>query len=114
MARVSIDDFFAHELHENPWSTETQEVFEMASQAFSQEVEVLAKERAEIGAYLHQARQSHRYSQKELSAITSIDQAEISKIERGLSNPTLDTLLKLAKALGVSLMGIPQSEVKPA
>lgn len=114
MARVSLDDFFAQELRENPWSDETQEVFDLASQAFSQEVEILAKERAEIGAYLHQARQSHRYSQKELSAITSIDQAEISRIERGLSNPTLDTLLKLAKALGVSLVGVPRTELKPA
>lgn len=113
MARVSLDDFFAQELRENPWSEETHEVFQRASQAFSQEVAVLAKERAEIGAYLHQARKSHHYSQEKLSAITSIDQAEISRIERGLSNPTLDTLLKLAKALGVSLLGVPRSEVQP-
>ena len=42
-------------------------------------------------------------SQKELSNLTGIDQSDISKIERGLSNPSISTLERIAKALGGNL-----------
>ena len=42
-------------------------------------------------------------SQKQLSAITGIDQSDISKIERGIANPSVATLERIAKALGGQL-----------
>jgi len=42
-------------------------------------------------------------TQKQLSSLTGIDQADISKIERGLSNPTLKLLQKLANGLGMTI-----------
>mgnify|MGYP002625641575 CR=1 FL=1 len=42
-------------------------------------------------------------SQKELSARSGIDQSDISKIERGIANPSVATLERIAKALGGSL-----------
>ena len=43
-------------------------------------------------------------SQKELADLTGIDQSDISKIERGASNPTLGTLERIANALGGKLV----------
>ena len=42
-------------------------------------------------------------SQKELAALTGIDQSDISKIERGTANPSIATLERIAKALGGTL-----------
>jgi DNA-binding XRE family transcriptional regulator len=42
-------------------------------------------------------------SQKELAERCGIDQSDISKIERGIANPTVDTLERIAKALGLKL-----------
>lgn len=39
-------------------------------------------------------------SQKQLAALTGIDQSDISKIERGMANPSVATLERIAKALG--------------
>ena len=42
-------------------------------------------------------------SQKQLAAATGIDQSDISKIERGVANPSVSTLERIAKALGGQL-----------
>ena len=42
-------------------------------------------------------------TQKELAEITKIHQAEISKIERGIGNPSIKTLERIAKGLGLNL-----------
>jgi len=42
-------------------------------------------------------------SQEELSIRSGIDQSDISKIERGLSNPSVKTLDRIAKALDLKL-----------
>ena len=49
------------------------------------------------------ARANAGLSQTELSAATGIDQSDISKIERGVANPSINTLNRLAKALGMEL-----------
>ena len=45
------------------------------------------------------ARKEKNLTQKELSQLTGITQADLSKIENGNANPSLSTLLKLAKGL---------------
>jgi len=42
-------------------------------------------------------------TQKELAASSGIDQSDISKIERGIANPSVGTLEKIANALGGTL-----------
>lgn len=48
-------------------------------------------------------RESCGYTQKQLSELTGIHQAEISKIERGISNPSIKTLKRLADGMHVNL-----------
>lgn len=42
-------------------------------------------------------------SQKKLAELSGIDQSDISKIERGIANPSVATLDRIAKALGGQL-----------
>lgn len=48
-------------------------------------------------------RRSHKFTQKQLAAKSGIDQSEISRIERGQTNPTTATLTALLAPLGARL-----------
>ena len=61
----------------------------------------------QLGAQLAAARKARGLTQPDLSALTGIQQAEISRIERGAGNPTAATLLRLADALGRRLTSTP-------
>ena len=50
------------------------------------------------------ARASAGISQKQLAELSGIDQSDISKIERGVANPSVATLDRIAKALGGQLV----------
>ena len=50
------------------------------------------------------ARAGAGISQKQLAALTGIDQSDISKIERGTANPSVATLERIAKALNGRLL----------
>ena len=50
------------------------------------------------------ARAAKSISQKELAELTGIDQSDISKIERGVANPSVATLERIAIALGGELV----------
>ena len=52
---------------------------------------------------LIKARSVAGMTQKQLSETTGIYQADISKIERGLANPSLSTLTRLADGMGLKL-----------
>ena len=49
------------------------------------------------------ARAAEGISQKQLAALSGMDQSDISKIERGVANPSVETLERIAKALGRKL-----------
>lgn len=49
------------------------------------------------------ARKSQNLTQKELSERTGITQADISRIERGLRNPSLEMVKRLAHGMGMQL-----------
>lgn len=49
------------------------------------------------------ARQRQNITQKQLSEITGITQADISRIENGTRNPSLEMIKRLAKGLGMQL-----------
>jgi len=48
-------------------------------------------------------RQKAGLTQQDLSNLTGITQADISKIENGKGNPSVNTLRKIAKGLGKNL-----------
>lgn len=49
------------------------------------------------------SRKKQKITQKELSERTGITQADISRIENGTRNPSLEMLKRLAKGLGMRL-----------
>lgn len=69
-----------------------------------------ARARFKIGARLLQQRQAAGLSQQQLAAASGIAQADISRIERGQTNPTVATLQALGVPLGVTLDYIPEPE----
>ena len=56
-----------------------------------------------IGVALIQAREIRNLTQSELSKLTGIDQGDISKLEKGIGNPTVKKLQKLADGLNMEL-----------
>lgn len=59
-----------------------------------------------VGHIQQKYRIEREMSQELLSGLAGIDRTHYSKIERGLRSPTLDTLFKIAHALGVPPSGI--------
>ena len=49
------------------------------------------------------ARAKAGISQKQLAAKAKMDQSDLSKIERGIANPSVSTLERIANALGGTL-----------
>ncbi|MFA4889636.1 MAG: helix-turn-helix transcriptional regulator [Candidatus Omnitrophota bacterium] len=54
-----------------------------------------------IGGMIKQARLRRHLSQKELSIIAGVSQSDISSIEKGKKNITLQTLTRFCKVLGI-------------
>lgn len=57
----------------------------------------------EIGKKIRQTRESRGITQEDLALEAGLNRAYIGYIERGERNPSTDTLVKIAKALKVSL-----------
>lgn len=57
----------------------------------------------ELANSVYQARKKRGMSQQQLAAASGIDQAEISRIERGDSNPTIATMSRVLAAVGLKL-----------
>ena len=57
-----------------------------------------------VGFKIKQARLEKELSQQDLAKITGLDQSEISKLEKGLYNPSIKFLDKISKALGKKLI----------
>ena len=57
-----------------------------------------------VGNPVSTARRSRGLSQAELAEKAAMDQSDISKIERGLANPSVRTLQKIANALNCTLV----------
>ena len=67
-----------------------------------QEYDALEAEFSIIQAIID-ARKCSGLTQKQLSEKTGIAQADISKLERGVANPSLKTLQRLAAGMGMKL-----------
>lgn len=61
------------------------------------------EERKRIGARIKEIRDEMKLEAKQLSMITGIDAANISRIEQGKCSAGIDTLAKIANALGYKI-----------
>lgn len=59
---------------------------------------------------LIEARQEQGISQRQLEELSGVKQPQIARMEKGDSNPQLDTLLKVLAAMGKTLAIVP---IKP-
>ncbi|MDO8465243.1 MAG: helix-turn-helix transcriptional regulator [Gallionella sp.] len=69
------------------------------------------RHRYAVGGQILLLRIKRGMTQEDLAAKTGIQQSEISKIERGVGNPTEDTLATLTHALGARLAVVPEREL---
>lgn len=56
-----------------------------------------------LARQLLQLRKKHRWTQQEFAQKSGVPQSEISRIERGESNPTYQTLVALARSLNMTI-----------
>ncbi len=74
----------------------------MQNPEFVKEYETVQPEMDVIRAII-EARTSQNLTQKQLAERTGINQADISKLENGTRNPSLNLLKRLADGMGMSL-----------
>ncbi len=75
---------------------------QMKDPAFAKEYEAIQPEMDVIRAIVD-ARISQNMTQKELAERTGINQADISKLENGTRNPSVNLLKRLAEGMGMAL-----------
>lgn len=75
---------------------------QLKDEEFKKEYEAIQPEMDVIRAIVD-ARNSQDLTQKELAERTGINQADISKIENGTRNPSLNLLKRLADGMGMVL-----------
>lgn len=75
---------------------------QMQDTEFVEEYEAIQPELDVIRAIVN-ARTSQNLTQKELAERTGINQADISKLENGTRNPSVNLLKRLADGMGMSL-----------
>lgn len=64
---------------------------------------VAVEPKYEIAYAISSAREEKGLSQKQLSQLSGVTQCDISRIEGGVANPTIETLEKICKVLGLEL-----------
>jgi len=75
---------------------------QMKDPVFREEYEALEPEYAIIQAMID-ARKCSGITQKQLAERTGIAQADISRLETGIANPSLKTMQRLASGMGMRL-----------
>ena len=75
---------------------------QLADPEFAKEYENIQPELNVIRAVVD-ARTSKNLTQKQLAELTGIDQADISRIENGTRNTTINVLQRLAEGMGMAL-----------
>jgi transcriptional regulator with XRE-family HTH domain len=71
--------------------------------------------RTRLAANLRRLRAERDISQERLALEAGVDRTMLSKIERQISNPSIETLLKLSNRLAVDIVALlaPAEEVRP-
>lgn len=68
----------------------------------------------QFGENVRQARLARGWSQERLAEAADLDRTYISGIERGVRNPTLTTVARLAGALGMAVPDLLSSADEPS
>lgn len=68
---------------------------------------------SKLGQRIRSERKKLAYTQEHLAEMIEVSDAYIGQIERGERSPTLDTLVKLAKSLGVTIDYLLQDSLEP-
>jgi len=85
------------------WSPEAHELSARLGAQLAAEVDA----QVTLGRDLAAMRGAAALTQEQLAVRASVQQAEISRIERGFGNPTRDTLIRLAVAVGGRVTLVP-------
>lgn len=80
---------------------------EFDKEHFTQEEIAESDLRVALITSLVQARREEGLSQRDLETISGVKQPQIARMERGDSNPQLDTILKVLAAMGKTLAVVP-------
>ena len=83
---------------------------QLKDEEFKKEYEAIQPEMDVIRAIVD-ARTSQNLTQKELSERTGINQADISKLENGTRNPTVNLLKRLADGMVLKIEFVPKQKV---
>ena len=83
---------------------------DVQKELFTQEEIVESKLRVQLMGELIKARQEQGISQKKLEELSGVKQPMIARMERGSTNPQIDTLLKVLAPLGKTIAIVP---IKP-
>src|SRR5262245_5996352 len=91
-------------------------VREVEEQSTPEELHALhaAQARFALGASIYDHRKARGLTQEQLAALTGVSQADISRIERGQINLTVETLVVLGEPLGMRLDYVDAPELVPA
>jgi ribosome-binding protein aMBF1 (putative translation factor) len=79
---------------------------DLASQRQKRQIQPVALREKAVGAVLRDFRERAGRSQESLSAECGFDRTYISRVERGIINPTISRLWKIADALNAPLSQI--------
>ena len=72
----------------------------------------LAEIKQDLASNLRTIRLSRGLAQERLALDANVDRTVVSKIERGVTNPSLEILLRLANHLNVELADLLKSQVE--
>lgn len=68
----------------------------------------MGSENNSLTSQLREAREASGLSQRDLTAMSGIQQAQLSKIENGSVDPRLTSLLNISRSLGLELVLVPR------
>ncbi len=66
-------------------------------------VEIQRQVRMKMATQLAEKRKARRMTQTDVSAITGIKRSNISRLETGCYNPTLDSIVRIADSIGLKV-----------
>ncbi len=80
---------------------------ELEKKLFTPEEIAESKVRVDIISEMINAREENGITQKQLEAMSGIKQPVISRMEKGVTDPQLSTVLKILNSLGKTLQVVP-------
>ena len=85
---------------------------DLKKEIFTQEELAQCDAKVAIIGQIRKAREDKKISQREVAAISGVQQPIIARMEKGSTKPQLDTVLKVMAALGLTLKVVPIEEEK--